>query len=639
MAFFFDPSKGETPQSIALKRELAARIMGKSGGRAPAKNAGEGWGNALASIGDGITANVMNRRADTGEKEGKAGAADLASRFRAMLEGNPDPAPTSTSFAENATPLDNIAPQAAGFSGSNQEFIDTLMPAALEASKRTGIDPRIIIAQSAQETGWGKSAPGNNFFGIKSHGKGGGQTFNTHEYVDGKRVNVSDSFRQYGSPDESVAGYADFMLQNPRYGNLRNAQGLDAQLAALQESGYATDPNYSRSVGSIARNINIPEQAPTQVASLDPSIGMPPNEMGAGMPVGQPAPPLPEPQMVSDMSVAEAPQATIPQQQDQMPPVAQVNSGPDIQTLLQVVSNPFMDEGTKAYAQMLLQQQVQAQDPSRQLDMEYKRAQIDKMGRGQDGSTEYGLNPIWGQDRDGKPVLGVLGKDGSFKQVDTGQFDISSGTEQIDLGDSYAIKDKRSGEIIGQVPKNLAQAEQDKVTGKSRGEAIAAAPSDVAAGQSALDILSQIRDHPSRQMATGKSSWTGRFGGTGAYDFTQLVEQAKSGAFLSAIQQMRGMGSLSNAEGQTATAAVTRMNTALSEEGFIGALDDYEKIVRQGMERAQSKIGQGAIRHQIQPAPQIERSEPAAITNEQDFLNLPSGTKFIAPDGSVRVKP
>jgi hypothetical protein len=93
---------------------------------------------------------------------------------------------------------------------------------------------------------------------------------------------------------------------------------------------------------------------------------------------------------------------------------------------------------------------------------------------GEDASdTEYGLNPIWGHDADGNPVLGVLGKDGSFKKVDTGSFDISTGTEQIDLGDSFAIKDKRSGQIVGTVPKNLANAERDKKAGAAQGEALA----------------------------------------------------------------------------------------------------------------------------------------------------------------------
>lgn len=137
-----------------------------------------------------------------------------------------------------------------------QRFIDTLMPAAIEVSKQTGIDPRIIVAQAAIETGWGRSAPGNNYFGIKSHGKSGGQTFTTHEVIDGKRVKIKDSFRRFTSPADSVMGYGEFIKQNPRYRPLQQARGLDAQLAALQASGYATDPAYSRKVGAVARGLD-----------------------------------------------------------------------------------------------------------------------------------------------------------------------------------------------------------------------------------------------------------------------------------------------------------------------------------------------------------------------------------------------
>lgn len=160
---------------------------------------------------------------------------------------------------------------------SRAAFVNMLWPAALQASQATGIDPRIIVAQAAQETGWGNSAPGNNYFGIKSHGKSGGQTFTTHEVVNGQRVKINDSFRQFGSPAESVAGYASFMLENPRYQPLRQAKGLDAQLAALGQSGYATDPNYAASVGAIARSL--------PAGSTLKSSDMPPSSLsGIGSP-------------------------------------------------------------------------------------------------------------------------------------------------------------------------------------------------------------------------------------------------------------------------------------------------------------------------------------------------------------------
>ena len=140
-----------------------------------------------------------------------------------------------------------------------RQFIQQLYPYALEASRATGIDPRIIIAQSAQETGWGRSAPNFNFFGIKSHGQPGGANLATTEVGPGGAYRSNESFRRYGSVEESVKDYADFIDKNPRYEGFRTAQGLEPQLAALQKSGYATDPNYSRSVGDIAKRINLNE--------------------------------------------------------------------------------------------------------------------------------------------------------------------------------------------------------------------------------------------------------------------------------------------------------------------------------------------------------------------------------------------
>lgn len=142
--------------------------------------------------------------------------------------------------------------------GNRKDFVSMLMPHAIEASKKTGLDPRIIIAQAAQETGWGRSAPNNNFFGIKSHGKAGGSKQKTFEYVDGKRVNISDSFRSYKSPRDSVMGYAEFLQTNPRYSRMLAAADLESQARELGQSGYATDPNYAKSVLSIARSIELP---------------------------------------------------------------------------------------------------------------------------------------------------------------------------------------------------------------------------------------------------------------------------------------------------------------------------------------------------------------------------------------------
>lgn len=154
--------------------------------------------------------------------------------------------------------------------GDKESFTAAMWPHAMRVSQRTGVDPRIVVAQAAQETGWGKHAPNNNFFGIKSHGQPGGATLSTQEFMGGQNQTVQDSFRTYGGMGQSADDYASFLLNNPRYGEMLGAQGLDQQLAALGRSGYATDPNYAQSVGAIARSIGAPQSGGVRTAQAGP---------------------------------------------------------------------------------------------------------------------------------------------------------------------------------------------------------------------------------------------------------------------------------------------------------------------------------------------------------------------------------
>ena len=137
-----------------------------------------------------------------------------------------------------------------------EKFLKEIWPLAVQEGERIGVDPRIIAAQAALESNYGKSAPGNNYFGIKSHGKKGGNTLATTEVVDGQPVRTNASFRAYPDMASSVSDYADFIAKNPRYKDFREAEGLPNEVAALQASGYATDPNYGAKVGRIAGGID-----------------------------------------------------------------------------------------------------------------------------------------------------------------------------------------------------------------------------------------------------------------------------------------------------------------------------------------------------------------------------------------------
>lgn len=217
-------------------------------------------------------------------------------------------------------------------------------------------------------------------------------------------------------------------------------------------------------------------------------------------------------------------------------------------------------------------------------------------------AAEYGLNPIYGTDANGNTVIGQVDKSGNFHQVDTKGFKPVGTTSNINLGTTYQTRD-RAGNVIGTSNIDIAGKNAQEKIGDAQGAGIVAAPGDIQSGQNALDLLEQIKTDPYKGRGTGFSSYGNVIPGTGGYDFQNKVNAAKSGAFLTAIQQMRGLGSLSNAEGDAATKAITAMNTATSEEEFDRALGSYEQIVRQGIARAQARIQQGGGQQQAPAAP------------------------------------
>lgn len=250
----------QNPQlAIALRRRAGAEGMIKEGTSSdPIRSPWQGV-NRLANA---LLGGYEYRKADEDMKataEADAAAvSDYARRAEGLVaaqlmgrQGQAPAAPPSAANTPVAAPVEGSAPSA-----SNQDFVTRMLPMAMEASRATGVDPRLILAQSALETGWGKSAPGNNFFGIK----GPGQTLATQESVNGQMVPQQASFRAYGSPQESFQDYAAFLRQNPRYASVLGAQGLDAQIDAMGRSGYATDPQYAQKLRMIARGINIPTQ-------------------------------------------------------------------------------------------------------------------------------------------------------------------------------------------------------------------------------------------------------------------------------------------------------------------------------------------------------------------------------------------
>ncbi|WP_164462198.1 glucosaminidase domain-containing protein [Bacillus sp. FJAT-42376] len=139
-----------------------------------------------------------------------------------------------------------------------ENFIDLVVPYVIKLQKEEHIAASLLIAQSILETGWGESFLAKNalnLFGIKGSYKGQSITVRTIEYVQGEERVVSSAFKRYPSWYESFKDLVEFYKRGTRYAPLFGEMDYKKACLALQQAGYASDPNYaSKLIGIIERN-------------------------------------------------------------------------------------------------------------------------------------------------------------------------------------------------------------------------------------------------------------------------------------------------------------------------------------------------------------------------------------------------
>lgn len=148
-----------------------------------------------------------------------------------------------------------------GVFNSPTSFVNTLWPMANLAAKTLGVSPKVLLAQAALETGWGKKIIQNengessfNLFNIKANKSWNLETVSkkTLEYENGVADKEMASFKKYSNFFESFKDYIDLIKSHKRYQNaIDNATNPKAYLQGLYEGGYATDPQYVNKVFKI----------------------------------------------------------------------------------------------------------------------------------------------------------------------------------------------------------------------------------------------------------------------------------------------------------------------------------------------------------------------------------------------------
>lgn len=144
---------------------------------------------------------------------------------------------------------------------SPEEFVRQLYPIAEKIATQIGVDPKLMLAQTALETGWGKyliqkpdGTSSFNLFNIKADKRWNGEAaeVQTLEFRNGRPQQERWPFRAYDSLEDSMQDYVNFLTANPRYEQaLNKADNPQAFAKGLQQAGYATDPNYAHKILNI----------------------------------------------------------------------------------------------------------------------------------------------------------------------------------------------------------------------------------------------------------------------------------------------------------------------------------------------------------------------------------------------------
>ncbi|UTY50421.1 phage tail tip lysozyme [Sinorhizobium fredii] len=525
-SFLFGGNTNETPESIKRKRDLAMAIMGAS---AAPKNVGEG----LNALGSGIVAGIMNRRANKAESEGQSKATDLFNR----IIGQAPNASASSMLSPG------VKPASAGdvnMSGNDiySGFMDTV--------DNSITNPFGLAAVAATGKAESRFSPGNvnRTWSDPSESGQAGTAGGIMSWRGPRLANLQAYAAEKGEQGNgSPQTQAEFLLQeDPNLITaLNNAKSVEeAQQIinrawkfagwnqpggeAAERLGYANAflPNFQGQQGQ-----------PQQVASLDPSVGMPPQTATGAVNAMAAAP---QPSLTDEVSAFEQtpeyaaqfpgrnvgtpaqapqPQQQIAQAQQQPQPQMQPQQGgPDQMTLLQALSNPFLTDEQRAVLQTLYQQQQQQSEAAREQQIWMQRQEYERQAKQNDPAYQLGIKKGQAElDQMGKPEYrtltpeerqqyGIPDTDQRLYQVSRGgKVDAVGGAGQtINVGNEIDARKAAAAEL-GLSPDD-PRYESFVLTGKFPREdsqsltatdkkAILEADEMVAANQSALDALSQ----------------------------------------------------------------------------------------------------------------------------------------------------
>lgn len=554
MAFIFGGNTGTTYEQMLRQRSLAdAYAQGIGTPRT--------FGEGLSALGKGLAAGLMNRSANKTEAKGKEGANSAYDRaFKGSALGQ--------LFANQFAPVD-----AGGIPDVNVPQV----PVGPHSS-----DPRQDVsgafAGSAAASGQNfpmslvQSESGGNWKALNSEGYGGRLQFGKDRLADAARAGVIPAgmtgaqFAQLPPEAQQAVEqwhFADIDRQAERMG-LNSYIGQTVAGIPITQDGIRAMAHLG-GIGGAAKFLqsggqyNPADSNGTSLADYAAKHG------GGQMSAGQPA------MMQGGLDI-------------------------DLQAAAEALGNPFLDEGKRSVLAMLLQnkinqqnavweQQQAMQDPYRQAQLEQIQLQNEALRNPPaperfetitgDQAAAMGLDPNNAYN---------VGPNGKITQIGGGGVTVNMGGEGQRMGgipSGYtAVEDSSnpSGFRLEAIPGGPAAAEAQQAAGERA--------SAVAQADQILSSIDGILNDPALEGATGWMSWRQRIPGTESYRFGTRARQLEGQAFLQAFEALKGGGAITEIEGQKATQAIGRLDTAQSAEDYRAALNDLRSVVNNARIRA-----------------------------------------------------
>lgn len=186
------------------------------------------------------------------------------------------------------------------------------------------------------------------------------------------------------------------------------------------------------------------------------------------------------------------------------------------------------------------------------------------------------------------------------------------------------------GELAKMITGNQSASDQAaaQARGRALGEAQAALPQALQAGQSMLNNIDAIINDPNIGSITGWEQW-GPFRwlpySPAGQTSLARVDQVLGQSFLQAYQALRGAGQISEAEGAKAQAAIARLgNLQQDDAGYMEALRDARREIHDLMNLARVRAGQREVPYSESPG----LGNPSGTPDAQGWITLPNGVRF-----------